>query len=179
MENKKDSFLDYAMYYGLILGVFWAFKYLFLAEQEAWRLAIYIYYILNAGSFLLIYIFYFRYRMSRGLDNLPSRMRCLGFVIVMCLFASIVECAGMFIHFQFINPAYFESHFAAPLRAVIEASFATPQGELIDPAVKEAFSNFFLSKLTPLVSNVIASLFLGGFIGSLLALLDNRKNIIK
>ncbi len=165
-ENGR-SLLKYAMHYGMILGIFWMIKYLFLIGAGfSDHVFIYIFYLLNVGTFLLVYIFAFKYR-----DIDPEKpkgiLACALFVTLVCFFASFFESVVIYAHYKFIDPSYF-AKMIAPVMSVIE-NLPNP------PDQKEMLRNIFSSQPIYIVSEFIKNTILGLILGLLMALMLNNS----
>lgn len=167
MGEKKASIINYAMHFGAILGLFWALKYMVFVGANYWEPFIYLYYLLNAGTFLLIYIFYFKYRDS--VEGTPKTMlQCIAFVVLLCFCASFFEGIMMYAHFQFIDPLYYSMKIEPALQGMVE-SFPYP------PDVKASAMNICSNKIFYIFSTFVGNTFLGGVIGALLAVIVGNK----
>ena len=159
--------LRYAMYYGMILGLFWVFKYLFrIGAGFSDHIFIYVFYLLNVGTFLLIYIFTFKFKNSDP-DHPKSILSCILFVTLICFFASFFESVIMYAHFQLIDPGYF-------------LKMTTPMVEMVDslpysPQEKELVMGMVTSKPFYIISNFIGNTMLGLILGLLMGLLINTQ----
>jgi len=159
--------LRYAMYYGMILGLFWIFKYLFrIGAGFSDHIFIYVFYVLNVGTFLLIYIFTFRFKNSDP-DHPKGILSCILFVTLICFFASFFESVIMYAHFQFIDPGYF-------------LNMTTPAVEMVNnlpysPREKELMMSMVTSKPIYIIFNFIGNTILGLILGLLLGLLINTQ----
>jgi len=166
IKEKSTSLLRYAMHYGAILGLFWMFKYLFrIGAGFSDHVFIYVFYVLNVGTFLLIYIFTFKFKES-DTEKPRGILGCILFVVLICFFASFFEAAIMYAHFKFIDPGYFLK-MTAPY---IDMVGSMPS---LSPADKELLEGIFSNKLVYIVSGFIGNTFLGLMLGLLMGLLVN------
>jgi hypothetical protein len=159
----------YAMHYGLLLGLFWVIRYAFLIVAGIGvsdRFA-FVFYLLNIVTLLIVYIFYYKFKSS-DLDKPKSAWQCIGFTVLMCFFASFLEGAVMYAHFQFIDPAYF-THMIEPFLKSIDT---TPRMAFISEAefveVKRMMVSIYSSKLTYIAFEFIKNIFLGFFLSLIL-----------
>lgn len=157
------------MHYGLFLGLFWVFRYIFLIVGGAGisdRFT-FLFYLLNIGTLLLIYIFYYKYRNSN--PDLPKGfLPSLLFTVLLCFYASFLEGVIMFAHFKFIDPAYFAEMiqpFLKSIESVPAYGFASDQ----DMAqAREMMTVIYSSKITYIILEFIRNIFLGIFLGIVL-----------
>lgn len=165
LQHKKDTLLSYAMYYGMILGLFWALKYsIYIVSQTSIPYLVYLYYLLNGGSFLLIYVFYFKFRDAQEVKT-RNLWHCFLFIILLCFFASFLEIAFAFASFKFINPTYFSLRIEPILKAVLDV---TPQ---LWPMKAFILSqNFYFALMA--FGNVFLGIILGG---ALTVIVGNKK----
>jgi len=164
IKEKGTILLKYAMHYGMILGLFWIFKYLFLIGSGfSDHVFIYLYYVLNAGTFLLIYIFTFRFKESDP-ERPKGILSCALFVTLICFFASFFEIAIMYAHYQFIHPEYF-------------AKISQPVVDMVNNFYPPQYQAIVLDFIKPifLLSQIISNTFFGFFFGLLLGWLVNTK----
>jgi len=167
IKEKGTSLIKYAMHYGAILGVFWMVKYLFLIGSGfSDHIFIYIFYLLNVGTFLLIYIFTFKYK-SLDPEHPKGVLSCILFVTLVCFFASFFEAVIIYAHYKFIDPSFFAS-MIAPVMNMIE-NLPNP------PDQKEILENIFSSQPIYIVSEFIKNTLLGLMLGLLMAFLVNTK----
>ena len=166
MEENKVPTIKYAMHYGAILGLFWMFKYLFrIGAGFSDHVFIYVFYVLNVGTFLLIYIFTFKFKQSDA-EKPRGILGCILFVVLICFFASFFEAVIMYAHFKFIDPGYFLK-MTAPYIDMINSM---PSLSL---AYKELWRDIFSNKLVYIVLNFMGNTFLGLMLGLLMGLLVN------
>lgn len=166
-QNKNGLMINYAMHYGAILGVFWALKHLVAVGSAYIEPLIYLYYLLNAVTFVLLYIYYFKFRDSD--PEIPkSAIECIMFIISLCFFASFFEAAMIYIHMQFIDPAYFSTKIEPIIKGMI-ASFHYP------PEIEKKILPFFLNKMVFISIDFIGNIFFGGVMGTILALIIGNK----
>lgn len=139
----------YAMHYGLILGAFWVFRYLFLvvAEIGVSDRFKFLFYLMNIVTLLLMYTFYYKYKSS-DTEKPKGGIYCILFMIMMCFYASFLEGAIMYAHYKFIDPAYFSD-------LVTKATGLFPRA-------------IISSKITYIVFEFIKNIFLGLFLGVIL-----------
>ncbi|NDW08848.1 DUF4199 domain-containing protein [Dysgonomonas sp. 520] len=105
LKYSFKNILTYAMQYGVVLGVFWLFKYIFMIVWDVYDHLWYVYNVLNIGTPLIYYVLVNRYR-ERALGGIMSYKRCLAFSTMLFFFASLIECIIIYIHIGFINPDF-------------------------------------------------------------------------
>lgn len=177
-HSNEISIAKFAMHYGILLGLFWAIKYICFVAASFWQHFIFLYYLLNAGTFLLIYIFFFKFRDANG-EQPQKQMKCILFVVLMCFFATFFESATIYAHIQIIDPVYFTSHIQPTLEGAMHSSVELIENMTKQPypaeqkeAMTDLYTNRFLYAMTPFFSNIL----LGVVFGSVLTLIvGNRK----
>lgn len=177
-QSIKETFsviCRYAMYYGALLGLFWVFRYTFqiIGGAGVSDRFLFLFYLLNIGTLLLIYMFYNKFRYADP-DNPRGLLECLVFSVMMCFFASFLEGVLMYAHFQFIDPAYF-SHMIEPVMRSLD-SMSKP-GMVSDADFeqsKQLTAVIFSSKITYIIIEFIKNILLGLFMGLLLHFLVNN-----
>ncbi len=168
IKEKGTTLIKYAMHYGMILGVFWIFKYLFkIGSGFSDHVFIYVFYLLNVGTFLLIYIFTFKFKESDP-EKTKSILSCIFFVTLVCFFASFFEAAIMYAHYKFIDPEYF-AKLILPVMNMIEALPNSPHE-------KEILVSIFTNKPIYIIADFISNTFLGLILGLLMSFLVNTRN---
>lgn len=168
--NEKDtSPIKYAMHLGLYLGLFWALKYLVFIAVAYWVHFIYLFYLMNVGTFLLIYMFYIKF-INEDVSKINNKLRGFFFVVLLCFFASFIEAGMIYFHFQVLDPSYYMSKIEPNLVNLIE-SFPYP------PAVKTSaismVSNSFIYVMFTFFGNIV----LGIIIGTPMALLVKKNKL--
>lgn len=108
MQEDKFKVLNYAMHYGVVLGFFWAFKYLFHIGATYYSYLDFIYQSLGIGTFFLMYYLTTRYR-DKANDGNISYLHCIAFTILLCFFASLIEAVVSYFHYTVIDPSYISS----------------------------------------------------------------------
>lgn len=157
------------MYYGVFLGLFWILQYSLKIAGEAGlsdRFK-YLFYLFNVGTFLLIYLFTLLYKGAE-VNKEISFLRCIGFVMAMCFFASFFEGAAIYVHFKFIDPAYFDRMskiFTNSMNSIPD------NGAPISVFIKKMSIQTFSNKLSYVFFDFIGNTFFGAFIGVIMALL--------
>lgn len=167
LQEKKVSMINYAMNYGAILGLFWALKHLVFIGADHFQPLIYLYYLLNAVTFVLIYVYYFKFR-DIDPEKPQGSMECILFIILLCLFASFFESAMIYVHLQFIDPTYFSSKIEPILKGMV-ASFP------YSPEVKAQTLAICSNKIFYIISDFFGNILFGAIMGSLLALIIGNK----
>lgn len=167
--EKETSPFKYAMHFGIYLGAFWALKYLvYVASMMVWIHFIYLFYLMNVGTFLLIYIFYLKY-INLDVSKVNNKFRGFIFVVLLCFFASFLEAATIYLHFQVIDPSYYVSKIEPSLVHMIE-TFPYP------PEVKSSALNLVSNSILYVISTFIGNIFLGFILGAPLSLLVRKNN---
>lgn len=175
MKEENVPMLKLAMHYGALLGLFWMFKYAFLIISGfTTDLFLYLYYILNIGTFMLVYLFYFKYKFSDA-DNPRSMGYCLMFVIAMCFFATFFEGALIYAHYEFIDPSFFDTMTQRIIKMLESFSATVPNypQEAID-----AMEGILTSKAYYISIQFLNNIIIGTFLGLVLGIFTrNIKNI--
>lgn len=168
INGKETSPLKYAMHYGIYLGIFWAVKYLVYIAADAWVHFIYLFYLMNVGTFLLIYIFYIKY-LNADVSKVNNKFRGFLFVLLLCFFASFIEAGTIYLHFQVLDPAYYASKIEPNLVKMIE-TLPYP------PAAKASAISLVGNNILYVISTFCGNIMLGIILGTPLALLVKKNN---
>jgi len=166
MKEENVPMLKYALHCGAILGLFWMLKYAFLIISGfTTDLFLYLYYILNIGTFMIVYIFYFKYKFEDP-QNPKGMDYCLMFVIAMCFFATFFEGALIYAHYKFIDPVFFENISQRTLKMVESFSAGIPNypQEAIDALGAIVTSKAYYISMQ-FINNIIVGTFLGLILG--------------
>ena len=178
MEEQKKSTLDYTMYYGALLGIFWIIKYCFFIGQTYWVHFIYFYYLLDVVSPLLMYVFYLRYK-SQTPELMHGVWRCVLFVLCISFFGSLFESVIIYAHYAFINPDLFANISAIYTGAIdnlpVPEDFTAEQLQSFNQ-MRSIMVSIFSSKATYLIFNIIGRLFVGLIFSLLIGLLTRNRH---
>lgn len=175
MKEENTPMIKFAMHYGALLGLFWMFKYTFLIVTGFTSdLFLFLYYVLNIGTFFLIYVFYFKYKFADA-EKSKEMGYCLIFVILMCFFASFFEGALMYAHYQFIHPEAFEAMVQQNLKAIEYITKIMPNYPQESINMMETM---FSSKVYYITGLFLGNLIVGMFLGLVIGIFSrNIKNI--
>lgn len=168
-EGSLSQINRYAMHYGLILGAFWVFRYLFLvvAEIGVSDRFKFLFYLMNIVTLLLMYIFYYKYKSS-DTEKPKGGIYCILFMIMMCFYASFLEGAIIYAHYKFIDPAYFSNLASITINGadnLIKTWFLSEKNYV---QAKNIATIILSSKITYIVFEFIKNIFLGLFLGVIL-----------
>lgn len=163
IKSEMKLMLKYAMNYGIILGLFWFIKYIFLISSAFFVHFIYVYHLLSIGTLILYYVLLTRYR-DKGLDGYISYAQSIIFSFFLFLFAGMIESVLVYLHI-----------------AIIDTSFIAEQGRTLTEVILEFFRQIGLAatsiqgvKGQPIPSNafyVADTIFTNSLIGFCLSLI--------
>ncbi len=159
-EENKSYLLEYTMQAGILLGLFWVFKYLFVILGGKYPGMNVIGTTLSIGTPVLLYYLLVRY--NAGWMNREMRFgQGVQFTILLFFFASVLEALVVYIHIRWIDPAYL-AHLYDSMIELAEALGASTAivTKLAEQPLPDPFTYIF--------SNVIMA---DVFIGLLLSLL--------
>jgi hypothetical protein len=122
------------MNYGVILGAFWIFKYLFLIVSNALNdwfpqnlfsdFLLYLHlYLLPIVTLSLYYVLLKRYR-DRVRGGKIGYLHCLLFSVLLFFFAALIEAVIIYIHYKFIDPKYIYIHEKGWLEMLLQSIFS-------------------------------------------------------
>jgi hypothetical protein len=156
------------MNYGVILGAFWVFKYLFLIVSIALEdvlpnnfispFLLYLHlYLLPIVTLSLYYVLLKRYR-DHALGGKISYLQCVSFSVLLFTFAALIEAVIIYIHYKFIDPKYIYIRDKGWLEMLLQSIFSREWLEtqrdtygaiivIISEIVKNIVIGFFLSLL--------------------------------
>ncbi len=104
-EGNNSQLLNYVMHAGIILGLFWVFKYLFVIFGMKHPVMSAIGSMLSIGTPLLLFYLLVKYNTGQ-MDNKMRFGQGVQFSVLLFFFASILEALVVYIHIQWIDPAY-------------------------------------------------------------------------
>lgn len=165
MKDKKTLIRNLLLRYGVIIGVFWIFKYLFLIGSGfSDRVFIYVYYILNIGTFLLIYVYYFKFR------NISQNLwQCVKMIAFVCFVGSLIEGGIMLAHYSLIHPDYFDEKVVFFPKMLLKTMTGNDNNPMLLAIVE--------SKSFYIILNILGKVLLGIFLTLAIGLLSGNKKI--
>jgi len=101
---EKNGLTQYAMRAGLVLGLFWVFRYLLFMLGSGNFLINGIHTLLMPFTLILAYLFTVRYRMSLGGSISFGKAWRLG--VMTYFFAALIVSIPHYIYYQYVNPTY-------------------------------------------------------------------------
>ncbi|HAR38780.1 MAG: hypothetical protein A2W86_11270 [Bacteroidetes bacterium GWD2_45_23] len=174
MKEDKSQLLNYAMYAGIFLGLFWVFKYLFVVIGVKYPAVNFLGTLLSVGTPILLFVFLVRY--NKGLsDGKMSYWHGVQFSILLFFFASILESMVVFIHVQWIDPTFIANLFESmtELAETIDISDSLV-AQLNEQPLPSPFDYVFSNVI---MADVFLGLFLSLFIVPLAIRYKQQKNI--
>lgn len=138
MNDQKNILLQNTMKYGLVLGIFWAIKYVFLILGPSIPVLNVIYLILTIFVPFVAYYLTKKYR-DEVLGGEISFFHAWRFGIMLYFFAALVVSLEHFVFYQYIAPSDFISSTFTQLISVMKQSE-------IDTSVIESFSKMEVPK---------------------------------
>jgi len=177
VENKKRGklMMKYAMNYGLILGAFWVFKYMFfitgisLRGTNDYLADTFIYlclYLLPVITLTLSYVLVKRFR-DNVFGGTINYIQCILFGIQLFFCAALIEAVIIYIHYKFIaEPQYLVTRDKSWLEMVLQSLFSR---EWLD-AQKETYGTIII-----LISEIVKNVLIGFFLSSVYGIFVTRK----
>lgn len=178
MGNKEKGklMIKYAMSYGLILGAFWVFKYMFfitgvsLKGTDIYIADTFMYlclYLLPVITFTLSYVLVKRFR-DNVLGGVINYIQCILFGTLLFFFAALIEGVLIYIHFKFIaDPQYLIIRDKSWLEMVLQSLLSR---EWLD-IQKETYGTIIV-----LISEIVKNVLIGFFLSSVYGIFVIRKN---
>ena len=178
MGNKEKGKLmwKYAMTYGLILGAFWVFKYMFFIASISLKasypylsdLLLYLcLYLLPVITLTLAYVLVKRFR-DHVLGGKINYIQCIIFGTMLFLCAALIEAVVIYIHFKFIvDSQYHIIREKSWLEMLLQRIFSR---EWLD-SQKETYGTIII-----LISEIIKNIMIGFFLSSVYGIFVRRKN---
>ena len=159
MEENKSQLLEYTMRAGLLLGLFWSFKYLFTIFEMSHPALNGIGTLLSLGTPLLLFYFLVKYNRE-WLENKMRFGQGVRFSILL-FFCLHFRGTGGFIHVRWIDPTFIANLFENIIETAQALALSTT---IITQLAEQPLPNPF----TYIFNNVIMA---NVFIGLLLSLL--------
>lgn len=160
MEDNRSQLLNYSIYASLFLGIFWVVKYLLANIGGENAVLNFLSSLLSFGTPVILFYFLTRYN-SRYLDDKISFGQGIQFSILLFFFASIWEAVVVFIHVNWIDPAYIANLYSS----LVEIARSINLSEALTAQLAE-------QPLPSSFNYVVSNIILGDvFIGLLLSLL--------
>lgn len=150
MENDKGILMKSAMFYGLLMGMFWVFKYLFFAIGVKLSFFISVYWGLSILVPIIAYVFTKHYREDIG--GQISFFHAWIFGILLYMFAALIVSLAHYVFYRYFAPPDMLNQTMNEMVALLKNANAKPevisQLEKIDispisMAIQGIFSNLF------------------------------------
>lgn len=170
--NKTDKMqlVNYAMHYGVILGFFWVFKYLFHIGARYYPTLEVIYAMLGMGTVFFLYYLTVRYR-DRINDGHITYLQSVSFATLLCFFASLIEAVVSYLHYTVIDPAYISSINAQAIETLKQLNLL---GENIEEIDRLSFSPLYYT-VSQIIGNVLIGLILSLLYGVIISKKDTYR----
>ncbi|GAB6012869.1 DUF4199 domain-containing protein [Viscerimonas tarda] len=179
-KKKIRLLLKYAMNYGVILGAFWVFKYLFLILSNVLQTVmrdsflpdflLYLHlYLLPIGTLSLFYVLLRRYR-DYALKGKISYLQCLAFGALLFTFAALIEAVVIYVHYKFIDPKYIYIRDKGWLEMLLQYFFSHQWLE----TQRDTFGNIIVL-ISEIVKNIVIGFFLSVIYGIFVRRSDSNK----
>jgi hypothetical protein len=179
MSDKKNSIVASAMNYGIALGLFWMFEYLFVILGDYFELSKYLHSILQVGTPVVCYLALCSYRNKERGGSIDFGDAIL-FTLFLFLFASLFEILIICIHIYVVNPATSVLvEFSNAMAAGVQMS-----GRMLgaDAQVQKETLELYTSNIRVmylifnLINNFIYSIFFALIIGFIVSRINTNKS---
>jgi hypothetical protein len=165
--ETKGLLLKSAMFYGLLLGIFWIVKYVFLILGVTYPNAGLVYWILTTLTIVFAYVFTKVYKILMG--GRISFSRAWQFGVLLYFFAALIVSLLHYVFYRYLSPPeYIAGLTDAAVRMMKE----------INPQAEEALSR--MPALTPArltLQGIFVNVFYGSILSVPVAALLCRKRI--
>lgn len=166
--EEKNSLLKWAATYGLIMGIYWAVKFVFLVLGITRAPFGLVYLLLTVAVPFIAYYFTKKYR-DCGLGGEISFYHAWRFGIMLYTFAALIAAVAHFVFFRYISPDFFSQVYAQAIQAMQESQ--------MDPAMVESMKKLPIpSPIQFTVQNIFNNIFLGIIFSVPVAWLVSRHN---
>ena len=105
MQEDKSQLMNYAMYGGIFLGLFWMVKYLFVIGSTQMPALNFIGSFLTIGTPLILFYYLKKYKTDIVSSDI-SYWHGVQFGIMLFFFASLLEAVIVFVHITWIDTAF-------------------------------------------------------------------------
>lgn len=169
MQEDKSQLMNYAMYAGVFLGLFWVFKYLFVIGAQQIPALSYIGTFLTVGTPIFLFYFLTKYRINI-VGNKMGYWHGIQFAIMLFFFASILEAAIVFVHITWIDPSFMGNLY----KNMIEMAKSINLNEVMVESLKNqplpSTANYIFSNV------IMADIFIGLILSLFLVPLASKFN---
>ncbi len=160
MREDKSQLMNYAMYGGVFLGLFWVFKYFFVIGSTQMPVLSAIGSFLAVGTPIILFNYLVKYK-TLIVDNKMRYWHGVQFGIMLFFFASLLEAFIAFIHVTWIDPAFVGRIYTNALEMVKSMNLGST---LVDSIENQPLPTNF----NYIVSNIILADVLVGIVLSML-----------
>lgn len=174
-KEKGNLMLKYAMTYGVVLGAFWIFKYIFFMASVSFKadypyfsdVLLYMsFYLLPIITLTLSYVLVKRFR-DNHFNGSINYIQCILFGTMLFFFAALIEAVLIYIHYKFIADAqYMITRDKSWLEMVLQRLFSR---EWLDNQ-KETYGTIIV-----LISEIVKNIMIGFFLSSVYGIFVRRK----
>ncbi len=181
LSNKEKGrlMLKYAMNYGVVLGAFWVFKYMFFMGSVSFR-GTYLYfsdtllyislYLMPVITLSLSYVLVKRFR-DNVMGGSINYVQCVIFGTLLFFFAALLEAALIYIHYKFlVDPQYMITRDKSWLEIALQRIFSR---EWLD-AQKETYGTIII-----LISEIVKNVMIGFFLSSIYGIFVRTRANVK
>ena len=161
MQEDKSQLMNYAMYGGVFLGLFWILKYLFVMGATRIPALNLFGSLLTLGTPLLLFYFLFKYKTFVTGNNL-GYWHDVRFGILLFFFASLLEAVIVFIHITWIDQAYVGKLYETMIETVKMMNLNERVAESLEAQPLPSTVNYIFSNviMTDVLIGMILSLLL-------------------
>ena len=166
MKENKDLLLKGAMSYGLIMGIFWVIKYIFLILSYSYSAFIFIHQVLSFAIPFIAYRMTMHYK--RAIGGKIRFFHAWQFGVLLYFFAALIVSVEHYIFYQFIAPPDF-------LANAMELAIVALKETQIDSEVINSIrpTNFTPIRMT--IQGIFNNIFYGVILSVPVAILVCRK----
>jgi len=161
MQEDKSQLMNYAMYGGVFLGLFWILKYLFVMGATRIPALNLFGSLLTLGTPLLLFYFLFKYKTFVTGNNL-GYWHGVRFGILLFFFASLLAAVIVFIHITWIDQAYVGKLYETMIETVKMMNLNERVAESLEAQPLPSTVNYIFSNviMTDVLIGMILSLLL-------------------
>lgn len=176
MREDKSQLINYAMYGGVFLGLFWVFKYFFVIGSTQMPVLSAIGSFLAVGTPIILFNYLVKYK-TLIVDNKMHYWHGVQFGIMLFFFASLLEAFIAFIHVTWIDPAFVGRIYTNALEMVKSMNLGSALVDSIENQPLPTNFNYIVSNI--ILADVLVGIVLSMLIVPMAIRFTPKSSIVK
>ena len=167
MENMNNSLIQASMRYGFLMGMFWAFKYLFYMGSLGYPFLVTMYWGMSFVVPYLAYLLTKRYRKEIG--GKISFFRAWQFGLFMYFFAALIVSIMHYLFYRFVAPPDF-------IKSAVDQTIGSLSQMQVDEKIIHSVKELNFSPIHMALQGILNNVFYGVVFSIPVAALLCRNN---